>query len=160
MDKHDTEKEQKEQHNPQVGKSMPDVDQVSSPPGRHAQARMQLSDAEHEADMHGEGFGGAMDNAMTTTQRAGSGMVGGVAHVATDLVHGVGAVSGEVVTVVRDTANNAIAGVGSIGETAVHTITGLLADIVGGLRDIGSAAMNGRGSGARGNAERHEETMH
>lgn len=87
---------------------------------------------------------GMMTNAMTTTEHVGSGMVGGVANVATDLVHGIGTVGGEVVAVVRDTANTAIAGVGSIGETAVHTVTGLLADLVGGLRDVGSAAVRGR----------------
>jgi hypothetical protein len=85
-------------------------------------------------------------NAMSTTGRVGSGMVGGVTNMATDLVHGVGTIGTEVVTVVRDTANFAIVGVGSIGETAVHTVTHLLADLVGGLRDIGSAATRGRAS--------------
>jgi|GEM_PF-4841626 len=87
-----------------------------------------------------------VDNAMSTTGRVGSGMVGGVTNIATDVVHGVGTIGTEVVTVVRDTANFAIAGVGSIGETAVHTVTHLLADLVGGLREIGSAATRGRAS--------------
>lgn len=97
-------------------------------------------------------------NAMSTTGRVGSGMVGGVTNIATDLVHGVGTVGNEVVTVVRDTANSAIVGVGSIGETAVHTVTNLLADLVGGLRDIGSAATRGRASSGMTSEIRREGT--
>lgn len=106
-----------------------------------------------------------------TEPGAGSGMVEGVANIATDLVHGVGAIGGEVVTVVRDTANSALAGVGSVGETAVHTVTSLMASLVSGLRDIGSAATRGRMSsgltneiGREGHEEevrrRQEEIMH
>jgi hypothetical protein len=113
----------------------------------------------------------AMTNAVSSTQQLGSGVAGGAAHMASDLVHGLGNLSGEVVTVVRDTANTAIAGVGSVGETAVHTVTGLLAELVGGIRDIGSAAINGRAGEAgrqpgsdlashEANARREQETTH
>jgi hypothetical protein len=137
MDKHhDTGPEaDKEQRNPQVQKSL--SGNVDTPPP-----------SARETETMPERVQGAMTNAVNTTQQLGSGMVGGAAHMATDLVHGIGNLSGEVVTVVRDTANTAIAGVGSVGETAVHTVTGLLADLVGGIRDIGSAAMSGRASEA------------
>lgn len=99
-----------------------------------------------------------LNNAVSTTSRVGTGMVGGVTGVATDVVHGIGTVGGEVVNVVRDTANTAIVGVGSVGETAVHTVTGLLADLVGGLRDVGAAAVRGR-EGRTGGPPRDEARM-
>jgi hypothetical protein len=73
-------------------------------------------------------------------ERFGTGMVGGVSHIATDLVRGVGDVGEEVVITVRDTANTAIAGVGSIGQTAIHTLADLVAGVVDGVREIGSSA--------------------
>jgi len=98
-----------------------------------------------------------------SAERVGNSVVGGVTHIAADLVHGMGTLGSEMVTVVRDTANSAIAGVGSVGETAVHTVTHLFADLVGGLRDIGSAAMHGRAGQEEREEEmrrRQEEVMH
>lgn len=118
---------EKQLKNPQVTK--PELQGSGATPHEDSSPDMQTGRAQR-----------MMNNAMSTTERVGSGVVGGVTNVATDLVHGVGAVGGEMVTVVTDTANTAIAGVGSIGETAVHTVTGLLADLFGGLREIGSAA--------------------
>jgi hypothetical protein len=132
MDKQDTVNErERDAKNPQVTKSSPET----NPGVTHTESSdMPLGRAQ-----------GMVTGAVAATEQVGSGMVGGVTNIATDLVHGVGTVGGEVVAVVRDTANTAIAGVGSVGETAVHTVTGLLADLVGGLRDIGSAAVRGRG---------------
>jgi len=147
MDKHEAGHERdREQRNPQVAKSVPAGEETAT---MSAPA----------TDIHAGGVQGTMTSAVSATEQVGSGLVGGVTHVAADLVHGVGAVGGEVVTVVRDTANTAIAGVGSVGETAVHTVTGLLADLVGGLRDIGSAAMRGRESSgtAAGEADTRRE---
>jgi hypothetical protein len=118
------------------------------------------SAADMAADESRGGIPGMMTGAMATTERVGTGMVGGVATVATDLVHGIGTVGGEVVSVVRDTANTAIAGVGSVGETAVHTLTGLLADLVGGIREVGSTAVYGRErSGALGTSAERDVSM-
>jgi hypothetical protein len=162
MDKHhDTGPEaDKEQRNPQVQKSL--SGNVDTPP---------RSTGEKETGSMPERVQGAMTSAVNTTQQLGSGVASGAAHMATDLVHGIGNLGGEVVAVVRDTANTAIAGVGSVGETAVHTVTGLLAELVGGIRDIGSAAMSGRANEAgrrhagdvashEASAKREQETTH
>jgi hypothetical protein len=138
MDKQD--ERDRDAKNPQVAKSGPETTAGVTPA---TASDMPLGRAQ-----------GMVTGAVAATEQVGSGMVGGVTNLATDLVHGVGTVGGEVVAVVRDTANSAIAGVGSVGETAVHAVTDLLADLVGGLRDIGSAAMRGRGETAESLADR------
>jgi hypothetical protein len=126
--------------NPQTGKA------TMGATGTTTDASNATGDAGY-GDGSSERTPGTVGRALRATESAGSGMVGGVTHVATDLVHGVGTVGGEMVAVIRDTANTAIAGVGSIGETAVHTVAGLISDLVGGVRDIGASAMRGRSNG-------------
>ncbi len=109
-----------------------------------------------ETGMHqAAGAGGAVQytenvlrDAIAATESVGSGLVGGVAHIATDVVHGVREIGGEVGVVVRDGATGAINVVGDVGGAAVHTVTHLLVDVMGGLREIAGAAVGHRNDGA------------
>lgn len=111
--------------------------------GGNAQAQIaqeNLRPNEVHAASAGERASQMVTSAVSTTEEVGSGLVDGVALMASDLVHGVGDVGHEVVTVVRDTATTAISGVGTIGEAAVNTLTGLLVGIATGVRQVGAAA--------------------
>lgn len=84
-----------------------------------------------------------LKDAIAATEDVGSNLLGGVAHLAKDLVHGVRDVGGDVATVVKDSANGTVDAVGDIGGRAVHTLTHLLTDTVGGIRQVAGAAVGG-----------------
>ncbi|MES2300196.1 MAG: hypothetical protein V4582_24395 [Pseudomonadota bacterium] len=70
---------------------------------------------------------GVIKEAIVATEDVGSGLVGGVSHLAQDIVHGV-----------RD-----------VGGSAVHSLTDLLVDVVGGVRQVAGAALgHGQANGA------------
>lgn len=128
-------------------------DQTSNPEeARAGNAQPQIAQETARSNEAQEPSGGErarqmVTSAVSTTEQVGSGFVDGVAHVASDLVHGVGDVGHEVVSVVRDTATTAISGVGTIGEAAVNTLTGLLVGIATGVRQVGAAAAGRAPSG-------------
>jgi hypothetical protein len=80
---------------------------------------------------------GAVRGAVATTEELGTGVVGGAAHMATDLVHGVTDLGYEV----RNGATGLIGAVGDIGSAVVHTAAGLLVEVVGGVRQVVAAAI-------------------
>jgi hypothetical protein len=82
--------------------------------------------------------------AVSATEDVGTGIVGGAAHLATGLVHGVTDVGYEV----RNGATGLIGAVGDIGSAAVNTVAGLLVDVVGGVRQVVNAAVHGHPDGA------------
>jgi hypothetical protein len=93
----------------------------------------------------------AVQGAVATTEQLGTGVVGGAAHIATDLVHGVTDLGYEV----RNGATGLIGAVGDIGSAVVHTAAGLLVEVVGGVRQVVAAAIGDH----HGGAARPTETM-
>jgi hypothetical protein len=88
---------------------------------------------------------GAVRGAVATTEELGTGVVGGAAHIATDLVHGVTDLGYEV----RNGATGLIGAVGDIGSAVVHTAAGLLVEVVGGVRQVVAAAIGDHDGAAR-----------
>jgi len=130
----------------EVGADMP-TDAGAAARAASAGNRMEAAGAMQRAEELGADTARAGRNvlrgAVSTTEELGTGLVGGAAHIATDLVHGVTDLGYEV----RNGATGLIGAVGDIGSAAVNTVTGVLVDVVGGVRQIVNAAVQGNPDG-------------
>jgi hypothetical protein len=121
------------------------VDAARQAGGDGAAARYPGQNALQSAGAVGGGAVGVTHNvlrqAIGATEDVGSGLVGGVTHLAQDIVHGVHDVAVDATAVVQDGATGLIGAVGEVGSRTVHALTDLVVDLVGGVREIAGAAM-------------------
>jgi hypothetical protein len=84
-----------------------------------------------------------LKGAISMTEEVGTDLVGGVTHLAQEMIYGVRDIGGDAAVVVKDGARGTVDAVGDIGGTTLHTLTNLLVDVVGGVRKVAGAAVSG-----------------